>query len=113
VSDIYFAARFGFRTTLKKYRAQLHDQAPHHNVVGTWIDEEDEIDTEEYQQRSAMRDIRHIELADIVCTWMLDEPRTPSTSRNGFNVEFGYGLGLDKTMLLVGPRTCVFHFCPP
>ena len=61
--------------------------------------------------RFAQDDIEDIDESDVLIAFP-DEPRKPSTSRGGMNVEFGYALGTKKRILTVGWQQNVFHILP-
>ena len=57
--------------------------------------------------RFASEDLEDIRRADVVICFT-EEPRS-NNSRGGRHVEFGYALGLGKTIVIVGPRENVFY----
>jgi len=107
---IYLAAQYSRLLELREYRGDL--EALGHVVTSRWIDHDPRatyaglLDWEcEMIARKDWKDVR-----DAQCVVLFTEDA--SRSRGGKHVEFGIGLALRKTLLVVGPRENVFHHLP-
>jgi nucleoside 2-deoxyribosyltransferase len=112
---IYLASRYSRYPEMMKYRADLENLGV--EVTSRWINGSHEWvgDTEGAPPVSvgtqfAIEDIEDLEAADMVISFT-EEPRTTAT-RGGRHVEFGYALGRNKIVAVVGPLENVFHCLP-
>ena len=121
---VYFAARYSRIKEMREIRSLIEDAGG--EVTSRWVngshqyEEPDLIPAGQHYQdlisayqddtaeRFAVEDLDDVDRADMVIGFS-EPPRVASTSRGGRHVEFGYALGKDKEMLLVGPRENVFH----
>lgn len=109
---IYLAARYSRRLELCEYREQL--RALGHEVTSRWLNGEHRaIDlTASPEERSgfAIEDLEDLYLADMVISFT--EPPDNPYSRGGRHVEFGFAIGCDKKLAVVGYQENVFHCLP-
>lgn len=109
---IYLASGYHHRFALRKVADQLKERG--HEVVSSWIwiDERPERDSfhyEEFAKRVAARNRFDLMEADaiVVDAWGITE-----RNHGGVHTEFGFALGLNKAVYLVGPRINTFHWLP-
>jgi nucleoside 2-deoxyribosyltransferase len=109
----YIAARFSRRPECNALSHKL--RALGHEITSRWVlPNSDHVAptglsaqaADRERQRFATEDCQDVYDCDAVVS-LMEEPR--SNSRGGRHVEFGYGLGLGKTMYVIGPRETVFH----
>jgi len=110
---VYIAARFSRRSEANKLANML--MAKGYEITSRWVLPEcDHVmptglssQAEDSERRRYARE----GLEDIgACDWMIsltDEPR--NNGRGGKHVEFGYALGLGKSLTIIGPRETVSH----
>jgi hypothetical protein len=104
VTKIYIAAKFGARERLRAVRDAIHAQG-HGQVISSWLDAENEVDTHTAQAREGQRDYLEVVRADLVIV-DTSEP----TRRGGREVELGIALGRGIDSWVVGRRVNVFHY---
>lgn len=104
---IYIAAPFDQRDRAKRVKEQL--EAAGHVTTSTWIsshlDNLDELDSE-----SAMHEANH-DAEGVLRSEIMVFLNGESTS-GGMHVEMGIAIAASKSILLVGPRTSIFHHLP-
>lgn len=109
---IYLAAQYSQKDDIAVKSAEL--RAADYVVTSTWTDEPHDAHmsvkdvTPEDLLMYAERDLREIRKADIFVLFTVD-PDQP-TKRGGRHVEFGYAMGLDVDLCIIGPRENIFHF---
>lgn len=110
---IYMAARFSKRSEANRIGNLLKERG--HTIVSRWsLPESDhvkktglsEMAEASERRRFAIEDLEDIKKCDCIVS-IMEEPR--SNGRGGRHVEFGYGLALDKIMIVIGPKETVFH----
>lgn len=104
---IYLAARFDRRKEIARYRKRL--EALGHEVVSTWLDSTKESDSDLiYQEcgKIARRELSEIKSCEVLALFT-QGPEDGYTS-GGHNVEFGYAVGLNKGIVIVGPAENIF-----
>ncbi len=122
VMKIYLAARYSRRAEMETYKRQLEDCG--YAVTSRWLRGEQQLNGKgslvwtDAQEAAgiippkavqfAVNDIEDIEAADVLIAFP-DTPRTPSNSRGGMHVEFGYALARKKTLITVGHQQNAFH----
>ena len=114
---IFLSARYGRKEELRGYAEEL--AALGHAVTSSWVYRQDEADDDSLSFVAA----RGLALADLIQIYNSDvfiafteQPESPY-GRGGRHVEFGfamfgYGEGLLKAIIAVGPRENVFHALP-
>lgn len=114
---IYLAARYSRHPEMRGIRDRLHELG--HTVTSRWIDQHGGDLAESIAAESlnsdpdhgavyAAADLDDIAAADAVVSVTGDG----GGGKGGRHVEFGYGLGLGKQAVVVGPRENVFHCLP-
>jgi nucleoside 2-deoxyribosyltransferase len=111
---VYLAARYSQKGDMQCVAALL--EARGIEVTSTWLKEHwspgitmDQITEEELVDIAAL-DLADIDRADGVILFSLD-PLIAGV-RGGRHVEFGYALGKDKPIVVVGPKENIFHYLP-
>jgi len=99
---IYLAAPFEYQERMKIVRETIHFQ-PGLQVVSHWLDEPPGQDG----AAMAHLDLSHVRAADVL---VLNEEGFKV--RGGMHVEFGYALGLNKTVAIVGTPYNIFQKLP-
>lgn len=103
---VYIAAPFSARDRARELKDLL--EAAGHVTTSSWItshlSDYDAL-TPEQLKIEAQHDARGVQRADAV---ILINNEGPSTS-GGMHVEIGLALGWAKPIILVGPKTCLFH----
>lgn len=103
---VYIAAPFSARDRARELKDLL--EAAGHVTTSSWItshlSDYDQL-TPEQLKVEAQHDARGVQRADAV---VLINNEGPSTS-GGMHVEIGLALGWAKPIILVGPKTCLFH----
>jgi nucleoside 2-deoxyribosyltransferase len=111
---IYLAARYSRRDELRQYKTLL--EAEGIEVTSRWLNEKEPLDsqmgqhTDEFYVETATIDIEDVEKADLVL-FFAEDPLV-GWVRGGRHVEFGYALGIGKSIAVVGPKENVFHYLP-
>ena len=116
---IYTAARYSRREEMLTHAFEL--EALGHVVTSRWIrepgptyadlDAMSPYNREAHEVRCAEQAVEDLALA-VCCLSFTEPPGIPNDSRGGRHVEFGYALGLDLRLIIVGPREHVFHSLP-
>lgn len=113
---IYIAARFSKRPEANALAQKLQNMG--HTITSRWVKPDSDHVTptglseqaaNAERERFALEDMEDV-LACDCCISLMEPPR--SNSRGGRHVEFGIALGLDKMMIIIGPRETVFHHLP-
>ena len=105
---IYLAARYSRLDELNGYRKEL--EAAGHMVTSRWLNlpgREYETLTPKARRDTASQDYADIRWSDVVIVFT--EPAEAEKSHGGKHVEFGYAIGLQKVVLVVGPVENVFY----
>jgi hypothetical protein len=111
--NLYLASRYERNEEMRLVRDRLI--ALGHSVCSRWIDPPEEelpVTAEELNDspasltHRALKDLEDLKSADIIASF------TGGGGRGGRHVEFGIGLALGKTCVVVGPREHVFHTLP-
>lgn len=104
----YLAAPFNCRQMARDARKLLESSAKL-SCTSRWIDShlEGEAHPPNVLRQEALADLEDIRNAQ----WVIILNTGPSTS-GGMHLETGYALGLKKCLIVVGPRTSVFHYLP-
>lgn len=109
---IYIAARYGRRDEANSVAFHLRENG--HEITSTWINQvEDEMgytESEGTTMGMAIKDLDEIRDADAIVA--LSEVDTNPWGRGGRHVEFGYAIGLEKRIYVVGPMENLFHYLP-
>lgn len=111
---VYLAARYSTKEQIKLYAEDLRSAGI--EVTSSWLEEP-------HGAGSNLNDIRDQQLTEYAAIDLMDvkdadwlvffsvDPKIP-VARGGRHVEFGYALGLEKNMLVVGPKENIFHYLP-
>lgn len=119
---IYLAARYSKHPEMQGVRDVLNTLG--HEVTSRWIDCHTDVtgdftssftydflnDQPEKCGPLGEHDLADVAAADAVISFTY--PPGEDGGKGGRHVEFGYGLALNKRMILVGPRQHVFHTLP-
>jgi nucleoside 2-deoxyribosyltransferase len=111
---VYIAGRYSRRDELKSYALILSSLG----IVTTsrWLDETNPLqtemgdDTDEFYIAAAKVDLEDIDRADAVV--FFSENPLVGIKRGGRHVEFGYAVGKNKQIFVIGPRENIFHYLP-
>jgi len=110
----YIAARFSRRTDAHALSRRLIGLG--HIVVSRWAKPDSdhvlpvglsECAADAQRRRFAMEDLEDVQACD--CLVALMEPDARNNSRGGRHVEFGYAMGLGKSIVVIGNRETIFH----
>jgi nucleoside 2-deoxyribosyltransferase len=112
----YIAARFSRRPEAHMLAKKLLKLG--HQITSRWVKpdsdhvapsglSEQAADAE--RTRFAIEDCEDVRACDC-CISLMEEPR--NNGRGGRHVEFGFALGLQKELIIIGPRETVFHHLP-
>ena len=106
---VYLAAKYSRMAEMRGYRDEL--TAMGHTVTSTWINgnesQSDESDAANKDlSRWAYECIADIDDADAIILF------TGGEQSPGRNIEFGYALGTETPIFIIGPRESVFHHLP-
>lgn len=107
----YLAAQFARQEEMRRKAAQLQESGQ--EVTSRWIYSGGAVRdmTDEERENQAISHMEDIVKSDgIIIFTKDDEGAYPSLG--GRHVEFGAGLGTNKTMVVVGPRENIFHWLP-
>jgi hypothetical protein len=102
---VYVASRFERQAELRGYAAEL--KAMGHTITSRWLTEETaegDLDKLLVNGRNDMADVKACELL-VVFTH-------EGLARGGMHVEFGMALAWAKRVIVVGPRSTIFHHLP-
>lgn len=114
MKNIYLAARYSKHAEMQGVRDVL--EALGYKITSRWIDlHEGKYPTSftseilnsdpTYCASIAYKDIEDIFEADTIISFTWPD----GGGKGGRHVEFGLGIGLDKNLILIGPREHVFH----
>lgn len=113
---IYIAARFSRRPEAHALAKELQQLG--HKITSRWVKPDSDHVTptglsqqaaDAERERFAKEDLEDLIACDM-CVSLMEEPR--GNGRGGRHVEFGIAIGLDKRLVIVGPRETVFHHLP-
>ena len=113
----YLAARFNRHPEMRGARDVL--VAMGHTVTSRWIDQHggDQLESAatavlnsdpDSVAHFALHDLEDISYADALISFTSAD----GGGRGGRHVEHGYALGLDKPVIVIGPRENIFHALP-
>jgi len=94
---VYTASGWPYRQDVAKMNQQLRDN--NINVISTWIEEENGINTPEDCAKDALRDTRQVAEADVLLAIMNDD----KYAYRGTWTEIGVAIALQKKIILVCP----------
>jgi len=94
---IYTAAGWPFRKDTTLINKRLVSEG--FNVISTWIEEENGINTPEAYAKDALRDTNQVAEADVLLAIMTDD----KYAYRGTNCEIGVALALNKKIIIVCP----------
>jgi nucleoside 2-deoxyribosyltransferase len=112
----YIAARFSKRPEAHALAKKL--MALGHTITSRWVQPDcdhvlltgsSEQAADHERERFALEDCSDVIECDC-CVSLMETPR--NSGRGGRHVEFGYALGLGKSLVVIGPRETVFHHLP-
>lgn len=113
---IYLMARYARHPEMRKYRDEL--EALGYVVTSRWINGGHELPGSiggdiplEYGRRYALEDWDDLADADV-CIGFTEHEDVPNRGRGGRHVEMGAALGMEKRVIIVGPRENVFCYLP-
>ncbi len=98
--QIYIAAPYPLKDEALLLRRRL--LVAGFRVVARWLDEQ-----EENSNRTARLCLDDVDGADIVVA--MNPPTWANAGTGGRHVELGYALARNKRIVVIGPRTNVFH----
>ena len=108
--SIYIAARYGRKAEALEIATELEKLG--HTINSSWIHQvEDEMlytEGPEAAGRFAAKDLEEIFWSNLLV--YLSEPEDNPWGRGGRHVEFGYALGQNKTVFVIGPLENLFHY---
>lgn len=111
---IYLASRYSTKEKMKEYAEDLRSTGI--EVTSTWLEEPHGAGTQLKEVRDAeLTGYAETDLVDVKrADWLVFFSVDPSIpiARGGRHVEFGYALGLEKNILVVGPKENIFHYLP-
>jgi nucleoside 2-deoxyribosyltransferase len=105
--NVYVASSFKTADYVRWLRERLEDYV---NITSSWCEEQPLLpnDYREQPQEARFRaneDYLDIERSDIVAVFTHEESTT-----GGLHVELGMAIALKKRVIIVGPKTNVFHY---
>ena len=111
---VYLAGAYAWKDELKIRAQELENLGV--TVTSRWLDEKyaptikiaDVPEKERVQ--TAIDDLKDIDRADAIVLFSV-EPTVPIV-RGGRHVEFGYAIGIGKTLYVIGPKENIFHYMP-
>ena len=109
---VYTAGRYSRRDEIAEYARIL--RANGIEVTSRWLEEKGSLtgnmgdNTDEFYIETANVDIEDVKLADAVIFWAEDP--LVGVPRGGRHVEYGYALGTNKPIYVIGPKENVFHY---
>jgi len=101
---VYLASRFSRQKELRDIRDYLEFEK-NYEVTSQWLDGESEDRTE-----AAIMDRDDVQRADAVI--MFSDEYGSKQKGGGRHWELGYGYGLGKKCVVVGPMEIIFHWLP-
>ena len=108
----YLAAQYARRDELRGYKERLEKVGI--SVTSRWLEEQEPLNsqmgqhTKEFYIETATIDLEDVDKADVVI--FFSENPLVGVPRGGRHVEFGYALGKNKPIHVVGPRENIFHY---
>lgn len=110
---LYLAASFRAQQRMLEFAEYLAGRG--YEVTSRWIYQKEGGALElhniknhpEELARYAVIDMQDIDVADVVVVFSWVDSTT-----GGFHTEFGYALGKEKPLVVVGPRLNIFHCLP-
>lgn len=106
---IYLASKFERQAELCEYARQLRDAG--HTITARWLTEEFS-GGQPWEHLSRLRNYAAIDMQDVKDSDMLVVFTHEGLARGGMHVEFGMALAWNKTVIVVGPRSTIFHHLP-
>lgn len=111
---IYIAGRYSRRNEFREARQVL--EAHGFYVTSRWLNENKPLNTQMGEDSPEFYiNTQEIDLVDIAMAGRLlffAEDPLAGTPRGGRHVEFGYALGLQIPICVIGPKENVFHYNP-
>ena len=111
---LYLAGQYRQKDELAAVAEQL--RAAGHTIIARWLDEPhaptttlDQVDEDQLCEY-AIQDLEDIEACEIFVFFSV-APDVP-TVRGGRHVEFGFALGSNKHVIVVGEKENIFHYLP-
>lgn len=115
----YIAARYSSNEEMRKHRNRIEKEIPGAKVTSRWIDQHggqqlnsfviDKLNEDvEYCWQFGQVDLDDIDEADTILSFTFHD----GGGKGGRHVEFGYGIGKNKRMIVIGPRENIFHTDP-
>lgn len=101
MTRFYLAAPFAVRAAARVLAEQLEGRG--FICTSRWLTADDAL-----SEKWALRDLADIQRSDL-CV-VLNPDAWTQAGTGGRHVELGYALGLRKPIVLVGPRTNIFHY---
>ena len=111
---IYIAGRYSRRDELKRRARML--EAMGIEVTSRWLNEKEPLDGDmghkpaEWYRETAIADLEDIDRADGILLFS-EDPKV-GVPRGGRQVEFGYAIGTNKALHVIGPWENIFHYLP-
>ncbi len=112
---VYVAARFSKLAELRDCTVPYLECFGYEST-STWLKEDPENgsivdkDKEAFFKECALTDLDDIERADIFM--LFSEDPESLHPRGGRHVETGYAIGLNKRVVVIGPKENIFHMIP-
>ena len=111
---IYIAGQYWRRDELKGLALKL--EAMGIEVTSRWLNEKEPLDggmnhkPGAWYRETAIVDLEDIDRADGIL--LFSEDPNEGVPRGGRHVEFGYAIGTNKALHVIGPWENIFHFLP-
>lgn len=111
----YLAAAYDRKEEMRGYRTQLEGYG--HEVTSRWIDGHPEINNGDIISVDMLNDYEYLVTNRMVAGHDLEDIRSADavisfnghTNQGGRHVEYGYALGLNKTVYIIGDLENLFH----
>lgn len=106
---IYLAASYKRRDEIREYAEKL--KLLGHEITSRWLRElsPPKIELTDVSARFLREHAQH-DMEDIESAGMLVLFTKNIKERGGMYVEMGYALGLERTIILIGPKRNIFHW---
>lgn len=105
---VYLASQYARKPELQVYAEELQDAGI--KVTSRWLTDEPAALSQEEKVVWARYDLQDVDDADILVFFAEHPEHQPR--RGGRHVEFGYALGRNKTVLVIGGIENIFHNLP-
>ncbi len=108
----YLAAQYARRDELREHKTILEPLGI--EVTSRWLEEQEPLNShmgekpDAWYVETATIDLEDVDRADAVI-FFSENPRI-GVPRGGRHVEFGYALGTNKVVYVIGPKENVFHY---